>query len=504
MAGSAAAAAATITSFPKFPDFPVEIQLMVWEAFAKAEAASRIVLLHATTGHPPPKNNVEGRFPWLVLGLMPMRRLVSPLLCVCVRSREVALNHYGGTRVDIYEPPPSTTRYGLDMIQPWEQRRQKNEKNEARIEAEYGPRDGRSRIGSSLPGARHCFHPLRAYSQHAWADRDEYAGEVETEIVIRALDHRIWDQEDVTDAQVAANNYMTHRGCVYLHLESDRFLPLCAEPALLVPRYGWLSMIGVGHEPVYGFRELSVALNDFKYNGGPLDHETLEGILERRPAALRYTSLPLSDEVRTGIRHIVFPSYSPPPTPLPGKPWRQTERDHDNIAEAFDIAALNTPGRPLDTPPGEMYPWKSLVQAFPGALGGANEEGPGPSPPSTTTSIWGFRANTEMYRAFFDDLEDKGPEHLRVQKVEKKLPASSSDDELKSWGLVWGSEAWGDDDDKQGQRWLHQQRERRNRCRMMSMSSRRRRGWRLMPGPVNPRRRGRMAYSLFALNPRRK
>ncbi|KAK8081303.1 hypothetical protein PG996_000084 [Apiospora saccharicola] len=68
----------------------------------------------------PPPANVDEEFPWLVFGLMPLRRLASPLLRVCARSREVTLSHYG-TRVDIYEMQPSTKRYGLDNLLPYEQ-----------------------------------------------------------------------------------------------------------------------------------------------------------------------------------------------------------------------------------------------------------------------------------------------------------------------------------------------------------------------------------------------
>ncbi|KAK8081304.1 hypothetical protein PG996_000085 [Apiospora saccharicola] len=308
------------------------------------------------------------------------------------------------------------------------------------------------------------------------------------------MDTRVWDprlptgKRALNDSEVAAANGMTHRGCVYLDLATERFLPLCAEWLGGVgwdqdPTYGWLSAIGPNQEPVYGLRELSAAFTDFKYHGAPLDHDTLEGILERRPPVLRHTSLQLTDKVRTGIRHVVFPSYSSPPRPSPQHPWRQTERDHDNIAEAFDIAALNIPGRPFDDVISQTYantyPWGSLVQAFPDALNGGGgggggaangNQGPGPSlpSPSSTTSIWGFRANTETYRAFFDDLEEKGPEHLRIQRLVKRFPASGNDDDPTSWDLFWASEAWGAEDNKQGQRWLRQQRDKRNRYRMLS------------------------------------
>lgn len=39
---------------------------------------------------------------------------------------------------------------------------------------------------------------------------------------------------------------------------------------------------------------------------------------------------------------------------------------------------------------------------------------------TTSTSIWGFRASPGMYRAFFDDIETKGPEHLHIQQATKK------------------------------------------------------------------------------------
>ncbi|KAK8026398.1 hypothetical protein PG991_003454 [Apiospora marii] len=340
---------------------------MVWKEFAKAEAASRIVPLHATSGIIP-KNvdedkTVDNDCPWLVLGLMPLRRLVSPLLRVCAGSREVALAHYR-TRVDIYETPPLETQDVLEFVPPWEQWLERKEEID---EMGYWPRDGRARLGSSRPNC--SFHPFAPYREHAWADRAEYALEVESEFVSCATGVRIWDQrlpdgEEGTDAQVAAAHDLKHRGCVYLDLASDRFLPLCAERIGGIayeddPTYGWLSAIGDAQDAVCGLRELSTALSDFKYDGVPLNHEKLEGILERLPPVLRYTSLHLSDKIRAGIRHIVFPSYSAPPRPSSRHPWRHTERARDALDEAAAITALNPPGRPLDIQPrrnAHIYP----------------------------------------------------------------------------------------------------------------------------------------------------
>ncbi|KAK7949494.1 hypothetical protein PG996_000081 [Apiospora saccharicola] len=71
----------------------------------------------------------------------------------------------------------------------------------------------------------------------------------------------------------------------------------------------------------------------------------------------------------------------------------------------------------------QIWPAASWARTLPGAFGAT---------PSSTT--WGFAANNELYRSFFDDLEDKGPEHLYIQEA-VKITGYPSDD----WDLVWGS-----------------------------------------------------------------
>lgn len=47
-----------------------------------------------------------------------------------------------------------------------------------------------------------------------------------------------------------------------------------------------------------------------------------------------------------------------------------------------------------------------------------------------------------MYRSFFDDIEDKGPEHLYIQEAVRINSASDPED----WHLVWGGGGANDED----------------------------------------------------------
>ncbi|KAK6866301.1 hypothetical protein PG995_002829 [Apiospora arundinis] len=268
------------SSFPNFARLPDEIKVMIWKQAAKAEAASRIVILHTCNIKMLPSS---GNTP--ALSVMPLKRLISPLLMVCVQSRQVALRHYG-TRVNVYERP-SPMDWASHEGQPiglWSM-------------TEEAPSSVQSRF----------FHPLRV-TEPVWADRecvtdgidcwlekgidrDIMRGPVDSRVVGELED----DENDYEEyeADAAIQNMQTYRGCVYLDLASDRFL------LLMSPNY------------CYGLREVSNALDDFKYGTSSASfhgiYETIREIVAHRPPVLRHTSVPLSDEVLMGIRHVVLP-----------------------------------------------------------------------------------------------------------------------------------------------------------------------------------------------------
>ncbi|KAK7949495.1 hypothetical protein PG988_016134 [Apiospora saccharicola] len=185
MSGYIAPATATAaTSFPAFPRLAVEIQLMIWEAFAKAEAASRVVPLN--TERCPFINRVEQfpdkesyadnddeEFDWLVLRILPLKRLASPLLRVCARSREVALKRYQ-TRVNLYEIPYS---------HPWVFR-----SYEEWLEAKSNSWSRRRRDRSEYTRPARYFHPFVTKTIRVWADRKRYCIEVENDLIQATAD----------------------------------------------------------------------------------------------------------------------------------------------------------------------------------------------------------------------------------------------------------------------------------------------------------------------------
>ncbi|KAK8872585.1 hypothetical protein PGQ11_003099 [Apiospora arundinis] len=84
------------TTFPKFRELPHELRIWIWEEFIRDESASRIVLMESEM--------VVGQ---TAARIMPLKRLISPLLLVCYESRYEALRHYN-TRIDIKDLPPPT------------------------------------------------------------------------------------------------------------------------------------------------------------------------------------------------------------------------------------------------------------------------------------------------------------------------------------------------------------------------------------------------------------
>ncbi|KAK6866302.1 hypothetical protein PG995_002830 [Apiospora arundinis] len=88
--------------------------------------------------------------------------------------------------------------------------------------------------------------------------------------------------------------------------------------------------------------------------------------------------------------------------------------------DGLEIAAANHPGTQFVV--SRFFDSFEWAMTLPGAFGAT---------PSSTT--WGFNTSPEMNRAFFDDIEDKGPEHLRLQKVRKESNGPGPED----WKLVW-------------------------------------------------------------------
>ncbi|KAK8041715.1 hypothetical protein PG993_006238 [Apiospora rasikravindrae] len=94
-----------------------------------------------------------------------------------------------------------------------------------------------------------------------------------------------------------------------------------------------------------------------------------------------------------GIRHVVFPSYPPPRSHFDedeeGRPAANPWRLEADPEDEEDDSTINFPGEDLYAP--AIWPSAAWARTLPGAFGAT---------PSSTT--WGFRANDEMYRAFFD------------------------------------------------------------------------------------------------------
>ncbi|KAK8019123.1 hypothetical protein PG990_004261 [Apiospora arundinis] len=405
------------SSFPNFARLPDEIKVMIWKEAAKAEAASRIVILHTSNIEMLPSSENTPS-----LSVMPLKRLISPLLMVCVQSRQVALRHYG-TRVNVYERPSPMdwARPGAQPIGLWSM--------SCREFSEHHFMAGRDRsMTEEAPSSvqSRFFHPLRV-TEPVWADQECVTDGIDCwlekginrEMTRRPVDSRTVDDEknyEEYEADAAIQNMQTYRGCVYLNLASDRFM------LLMSPNY------------CYGLREVSNALDDFKYGTSSASfhgiYETIREIVAHRPPVLRHTSAPLSDEVLMGIRHVVLPEISLPYPIVCSYMWTRVGHclrnpwaicpDPELEEDGLDIAASNHPGTQFVA--SHLFDSFEWAMTLPGAFGAT---------PSSTT--WGFNTSPEMNRAFFDDIEDKGPEHLRLQKVRKESNGPGPED----WNLVW-------------------------------------------------------------------
>ncbi|KAK8026399.1 hypothetical protein PG991_003455 [Apiospora marii] len=413
------------TPFP-YDRLPNEVKFLIWEEFVKAEAASRIVPLNISPGDYGNEDELPGDY-WLVPSIMPLKRLVSPALELDTISRKVALRHYC-TRINIYEMPIPI--YKWQSFEEWEEDQHRFVPESRAVWASRDAwTDKIENCTSDSTCEAMCLGPIEDDMSY-FADVDDtnyfsddngtnYFGDDEANND-SAGDEQSGDEDDIEDADYIEDDdcsvYEDWCGCVYLDLATDRFLP-----------FSLWDNIWPGVRRPYGLRELSDAIADFKYNGVALDETTFRDILARRPPVLRNASAHLSDEVLMGIRHVVFPSLPPPGTNHnSSNPW-SIEADPEE-----DITAINTPEL------GSGF----LARTLPGAFGAT---------PSSTT--WGFAANSAVCRSFWDDIEDKGPEHLYIQQATVVNNGSDPED----WELVWGGgnannndESSGEDNDDDG------------------------------------------------------
>ncbi|KAK8048174.1 hypothetical protein PG994_009904 [Apiospora phragmitis] len=225
------------STFPQFTRLSPELQAMVWQEFARDEAASRIVVTHNEQ-----RIYEDGERRRADLRIMPLKRLVSPLLTVCFQAREAALRHYR-TRVEVFERP------------------------------------------SPVP----CVLPN---SGRSWAANLEFLVCYRAKTLMDVEgEGAMLTEEDEPQLEPQP------RGCVYLDLESDRFL--------IFEQWCWSS--GVWQH--YGFRALSDAIDDARDHSGRMGRADLDALLERRPPVLRNASIKLLDEVLQQIRHVVIDDH---------------------------------------------------------------------------------------------------------------------------------------------------------------------------------------------------
>ncbi|KAK8081298.1 hypothetical protein PG996_000079 [Apiospora saccharicola] len=397
--------ATTTTIFHQYQRLPDELKLNIWRHFAEAEAASRLVIVTKSLPEEEPEGE-NAQHPLMALRVLPLKRLISPLFSVNVMTREVALRHYA-TRVDIYERDiPCTFR--------------PNTAWEAPEEREVTPRHP---VAYRFPGI-----PV-------WKDRERWCREREERLSETTEDCLCSDESDV-------EMQSRHRGCVYLNLATDRFFPE-------EQWYRW------DQPRSYGLRAVR-AFNEFKYNATPFD---LKAILDRRPPVLRNASMPLSEHVRHNIRQVVFPSYAPAltdddaegwrllydpvPYTMPGElvhamdiftsvSWEKTlpntfedmgSSDDDTEEEASDDGDASDASSNEDDSSDSGS--SSDTPSATGSSSAAN--------PSNDCATWGFQVTDEMLRTFFDDIEEKGPEHLHIQRAVQKR----SERGANQWKLVW-------------------------------------------------------------------
>ncbi|KAK7952716.1 uncharacterized protein PG986_008444 [Apiospora aurea] len=365
-------------TFPPFTRLPTELQVMVWEEFAHAEASSRAVVVHTTQNIDEDEGDGER---WrATLHLLPLKRLVSPLLAVNAQSRAVALRHYK-TRINLFElpaPMPSMLPFWLDRAEDLQD-----------LQTPGAGRGAGSRPG--LSGAPSRTGPRTRSSSSA-------------------------------GGRATCALYQP-RGCVYLDLESDRFL--------FYHQWAWAPWI----QQSYGLRALSVdAFTALKYHRVPLDYDDLKQILDRRPPVLRNTSAALSGEVLGRIRNLVFEDFQTSPE----------EEEEEESMEGVQGMGRGVGGNGTtaayydDDDDSEGEGWLALRNTLPRAF-------------SADGWLGGFALNEEMQRCFFDDIEDKGPEHLDIRKA--KMVRGPDDDEGEAGWLDWdeeGAEGGGEGDDWYG------------------------------------------------------
>ncbi|KAK8026401.1 hypothetical protein PG991_003457 [Apiospora marii] len=338
---------------------------MVWKEFARAEAASRIVVVHNSVKFDPLNNT-----PRLNLYLMPLKRLVSPLLSVSAQSRQAALRHYR-TPVNLYE---------LGSPVPWSL---PDEPNRADYERTAWP-----------PLYR---HPRTA----AWAPEGDWARYLEYLVCCRSEDQINTGRKAAIEllAETTGSSRYPHRGRVHLDLETDRFL--------FYDRWRYHPR---GRPEAYGLRALADAMLDYKYHWAPFN---LEKILARRPPILRNASAALLPEMMARIRNVVFEAPS--------------DRSSDRASRHGPTTAAGA------TAPGGVSSGVSSTKIF-------HTWGPRllPRAFSPEGSIGGYVTTPEMSRCFYDDIEDKGPDHLRIAKVKLVRGPDDAEDEM-GW-LDWGTD----------------------------------------------------------------
>ena len=351
---------------------------MVWQEFIQNEAANRLVLYQGYTGveivytlhedlsgfdPPGPKS----------LRVVPSKWLVSPLLSVNNQARAVALEQYS-TRLDVFDLPRAPFRYCMTMptfVVNRKRRRELIDIHEARKDTWIRASSEAENWGQrERPQWRWRFPNLPE-----WVDRRDICDTIDKSVAYEALDMVTYEPASLS----------SYRGCVHLNLATDRF-------ALAIPWSAWRMGYGMrllygipfdrpdglwGPRRTYGLRALSDALTDFQYHGTPFD--LLELLNRRRPAPLRFASDLLPDEVLRQIRHFVF-------------------ADH--------LDARHPEGLEAVSPSRVLFSTVWLDRCCPQVL-----------EPGERCTTWTYDVNEEVLRSFFDDLEDKGPEHLHIRRA---------------------------------------------------------------------------------------
>lgn len=371
------------TFFPQFLRLPPELQTMVWKEFARDEAASRVVVVH---------NKVEvdsfTNTPRWVLHLMPLKRLVSPLLSVNLQSRQVALRHYN-TPVNMYDlgpPIPWTIPHDIE---------------EVANDTHYG-----RHLLPHRPPQYHFPNAPAWGPEHNWVTYLEY-------LVCLHAEERIdtGTEETLRMLKEAGSQSYSHRGCVHLDLESDRFLFY----------EHWRYNLSDRPEG-YGFRALSEAMLDCKYHQVPFD---LMEILERRPPVLRSASAELSPEFLGRIRNAVFENYETTSN-QGGGGGGGGGGTGPAPATGGAVAGGGMGGSVVKA---NVLLTRSLPRAF-----------------SPEGSLGGFQTTPEMTRCFYDDIEDKGPAHLRIANAKLVRGPDDAEDEM-GW-LDWATDSEYDSDEE--------------------------------------------------------